>query len=255
MTKLIVLISPAKSLDWESPVPKRKYSIPKFLECSEQLIHELKKLSVSQISELMNISTDLSKLNYERYHQWSLQHQRKTRPAMYAFAGDVYQGLDAYTMSKNEVNYAKNHLRILSGLYGLLNPLDKIYPYRLEMGTKLNVGVHKNLYQFWDDTITSEINSELTEKGCLVNLASEEYFKSVQVKSVQAKVITPVFYDFKNGEYKIISFYAKKARGMMARFIIDNQVKKINDLKGFDTDGYEYNDVLSEQNRWVFTRG
>lgn len=250
-----IVLSPAKSLNWESTLPVKKFSEPKFLHQSATLINELKKFSETDISTLMNISPALSRLNVERYQSWTLEHGKGTRPALFAFDGDVYTGLDAYTMEKKDIEFACKHLRILSGLYGILDPLDLIHPYRLEMGTKLGVGAHKNLYQFWGDTVVDRLNTELTEKDILVNLASEEYFKVIPQKKLHAKVIQPQFYDFKNGKYKIISFFAKKARGMMARYIIDHRIKKVNDIKSFDSDGYMYNENMSKGNEWVFTRG
>lgn len=250
-----IVISPAKSLNWESPLPTRAHSEPKFLEKSSVLIDVLKKYSADEIGALMDISPVLSRLNVERYQSWSLDHKKATRPAMYAFDGDVYTGLDAYTMDKKEIEFAQKHLRILSGLYGILQPLDLVHPYRLEMGTSLPVLDFKNLYQFWGDTVVNEINEELSEKDVLINLASEEYFKVIPVKKLKAKLITPQFYDYKNGKYKVISFFAKKARGMMTRYIIDHKIKKVEDIKAFDTDGYMYNENMSKGNEWVFTRG
>lgn len=255
MTKLRIVISPAKTLDWTSDLPKRTFSTPNFTEHAEKLIEVLKNYSSQEIGQLMHISTSLSQLNFDRYQEWSLDHDKNTRPAMYAFAGDVYSGLDAYTMEKKEVDYAQKSLRILSGLYGILKPLDKIYPYRLEMGTSLPVEDKKNLYQFWGNTVVDQINEELTEKDYLVNLASEEYFKVIPVKQLKPQLIIPAFYDYKNGKYKVISFYAKKARGSMARYIIDHSIHKISDIKNFDIDGYSFNEPMSKGNTWVFTRG
>lgn len=255
MTKLRIVISPAKTLDWTSEIPKRSFSTPNYIENAEKLIDVLKNYSSQDIGQLMHISKDLSQLNYDRYQKWSSNHAKNTRPAMYAFAGDVYTGLDAYTMDKKEIDFAQKTLRILSGLYGILKPLDKIYPYRLEMGTNLLVEDKKNLYQFWGNTVVQEINEELSEKDYLVNLASEEYFKVIPVKQLKSQLITPLFYDFKNGKYKVISFFAKKARGSMARYIIDHSIKQISDIKNFDIDGYSFNEPMSKDNKWVFTRG
>ncbi len=250
-----IVLSPAKSLDWTSAYPKRTYTTPRYIPQAEKLIDVLKTYDVKGISNLMDISPALSQLNVERYSQWKADHSKRTRPAMYAFDGDVYTGLDAYTMEKKEVDFAQKHIRILSGLYGVLQPLDKIHPYRLEMGTTLPVEDKRNLYQYWGSTVVDQLNQELTEKDYLINLASEEYFKVIPTKELKAKLLTPVFYDYKNGQYKIISFFAKKARGLMARYIVDNRIKKIADIKGFDTDGYSFNEAMSKGNTWVFTRG
>lgn len=250
-----IVLSPAKSLDWTSSIPKRSYTLPQYVPQAEKLIEVLKKYSADEIGQLMDISPALSLLNTERYQQWKTDHTKDTRPAIYAFDGDVYTGLDVGTMDKKSVDFAQKHLRILSGLYGILQPLDKIHPYRLEMGTSLPVEDRKNLYQYWGNTVVDTLNEEMTEKDVLINLASEEYFKVIPVKALKAQLITPVFYDYKNGKYKIISFFAKKARGMMARYIIDNRIKKVSDIKGFDTEGYSYNAPMSQGNIWVFTRG
>lgn len=255
MMNMRIVLSPAKSLDWTSPIPKRSYTLPQYVPHAEKLIEVLKKYSVDEIGQLMDISPALSLLNTERYQQWKTDHTKDTRPAIYAFDGDVYTGLDAYTMDKKSVDFAQKHLRILSGLYGILQPMDKIHPYRLEMGTSLPIGDKKNLYQYWGNTVVDTLNEEMSDKDVLVNLASEEYFKVIPVKALKAQLITPVFYDYKNGKYKIISFFAKKARGMMARYIIDNRIKKVSDIKGFDADGYSYNEPMSKGNTWIFTRG
>jgi hypothetical protein len=255
MTKLRIVISPAKTLDWTSEIPKRSFTSPNYIENAGKLIEILKNYSNQEIGQLMDISPALSQLNYDRYQKWSAKLSKNTRPAIYAFAGDVYTGLDAYTMDKKQIDFAQKNLRMLSGLYGILKPLDKIYPYRLEMGTNLPVDDKKNLYQFWDNTIVNEINEELSEKDYLINLASEEYFKVIPTKQLKPKLITPAFYDFKNGKYKIISFFAKKARGSMARYIIDHSINKVSDIKKFDVDGYSFNEPMSKGNTWVFTRG
>lgn len=255
MTKIRIVISPAKTLDWDSELPKRNFSTPENIDQARKLIEVLKRYSSQEIGQLMKISTDLSQLNYDRYQNWSLNHSKETRPAIFAFAGDVYSGLDAYTMNEKEIDFAQKTLRILSGLYGILKPLDKIYPYRLEMGTSLPVDDNKNLYQFWGNTVVDEINEELSEKDFLINLASEEYFKVIPTKLLKAQLITPAFYDYKNGKYKIISFFAKKARGSMARYIIDHSISKVNKIKNFDIDGYSFNEPMSKGNTWVFTRG
>lgn len=254
---MISVISPAKSLDFETELPTAQTSQPVYTEKAEQLIKKLKTLSRKKIGELMSISPQLSELNYERYQVWDTEHNVEVaRQAILAFKGDVYIGLDAYNFSEGNFEYAQKHLRILSGLYGLLHPLDLIRPYRLEMGTKLPVRRKKNLYEFWGNTQTEMLNKELENHSSkvLINLASNEYFKAVKPKELNADIITPEFKDFKNGEYKMISFLAKKARGMMSAYMIKNEIDNPEDLKGFDVEGYGFNDRLSEGNKWVFTR-
>ncbi len=254
---MLIVVSPAKTLDFESPLPTDEYTRPALLKHSQLLINRLRDLSALDLSELMHISSKIAELNFERNHQWKTPFTPdNARQAMFAFKGDVYSGLDAYSMTPQNIEFAQQHLRMLSGLYGLLRPLDLMQPYRLEMGTKLSTSSGKNLYEFWGTTITDAINQQLKEIGSehLINLASNEYFKSVQVKKLKADVITPIFKDYKNGQYKIISFYAKKARGLMSRFIIDNEISDIEAIKDFNTTGYEYKPALSEHNQWVFTR-
>ncbi|MBB3061606.1 peroxide stress protein YaaA [Microbulbifer rhizosphaerae] len=257
---MLIVISPAKTLDYESPIhllPELEVTRPDFLGDSSELIKELRELSPQQISSLMKISDKLGALNYDRFQQWKRPFTAKNaRPALLAFKGDVYTGLQAENMGKRDFNYAQKHLRILSGLYGLLRPLDLMQPYRLEMGTRFTNARGKNLYEFWDGKITDALNKQLQSLKSkeLVNLASNEYFKSVRPQALQAEVITPQFRDLKNGQYKMISFYAKRARGTMSRWAIDRRVKKAEELKAFDGDGYRYNAGLSKGNDWVFTR-
>ncbi len=250
-----IIISPAKSLDFETKVPSDKYSNAQFLDQAEKLNKVLKKKSPRVLSKLMSISPKLGELNWQRNQDWHLPFSTdNARQAIYAFSGDVYIGLDAYSIPLKKVNQLQEKLRILSGQYGLLRPLDLMQAYRLEMGTKLKMGRKNNLYQFWGDTITNNLNQELKENEVFVNLASNEYFKVVKPKLLKVPVITPEFKDYKNGELKMISFFAKKARGLMVRYIIDNAIEKEEDLKGFNVDGYAFDTNLSNNNKLVFTR-
>ena len=242
-----IVISPAKSLDFESELPTNKSTEAKFLLEAERLNKELKKKSSSSLSKLMSISANLGQLNFERNQDWHLPFSpSNARPAVYAFAGDVYTGLDAYTLSEEKIDLLQEKLRILSGMYGLLKPLDLMQPYRLEMGTSLKVNTRKNLYQFWGDKITTALNDELDGEEPLINLASNEYFKAVKPKILNAPIITPVFKDFKNGELKMISFFAKKARGSMVRYIIDTNAATLNDIRAFDYGGYAFSESHSK---------
>jgi cytoplasmic iron level regulating protein YaaA (DUF328/UPF0246 family) len=251
-----IVISPAKSLDYETKLPTTRGTQPSFLETTAKVNRKLSRMSKKEISELMGISDKLADLNHTRYQEFEEEHTKKnSRPAVYAFAGDVYTGLDAYTIPTEKLDDLQNTLRILSGYYGILKPLDLIQPYRLEMGTNLSVGRNSNLYELWQKDITGYLNNELEDGELFVNLASQEYFKSVDTKELKVPVITPVFKDFKNGKLKIISFYAKKARGSMVRYIIDSGAKTIEDLKAFDYDGYRYSEEESvKKNEMVFTR-
>ncbi|MCF8460808.1 MAG: peroxide stress protein YaaA [Flavobacteriales bacterium] len=254
---MITLISPAKKLDYESKVGTEEFTIPEGLERSALLINKLQKTSNKQIGELMDLSKNLVELNVERYASWTEDFTvGQTRQALLAFKGDVYQGMKNDELSLNELQFAQRHLRVLSGLHGLLRPLDLIKPYRLEMGTKLAVRGKKDLYGFWGDEITNRVNLALETSGndTLCNLASEEYFKAVNTKKLKATLITPVFKDLKNGQLKIISLYAKQARGMMAGYIIRNGINTIEDIKGFSDGGYRYTTNLSDEHTWVFTR-
>ena len=250
-----IVISPAKSLDFETKVPIDIYTQSVYLEQSEKLNKVLKKKSPKQLSKLMSISDKLGELNWQRNQDWHLPFSKtNARQAVYAFKGDVYIGIDAYTIPPNKIEQLQNKLRILSGQYGILKPLDLMQPYRLEMGTKLKIGSKENLYKFWGDSLTDSLNNEMKDGESLVNLASNEYFKVINSKLLKAPVITPVFKDFKNGKLKMISFFAKKARGMMVRYIIDHNIKNTDDLKGFDSDGYAFDANLSTDNQLVFTR-
>lgn len=252
---MLVVISPAKTLDFETPARTDVSTTPGFLEDSQILVERMRELAPADISKLMKISDKLGVLNSTRYETWSLPFtSENAKQAVLAFKGDVYTGLDAETLTPEQDEYAQQHLRILSGLYGILKPLDLMQPYRLEMGTKLNNERGKDLYQFWGEKITDALNSELGEGDVLINLASNEYFKSVQPKKLYARIITPVFKDTKNGVQKIISFYAKKARGLMTRYMIDNQIDHAEALKEFDVAGYRFDAKQSTDNDWVFTR-
>lgn len=236
-----IVISPAKSLDFESKLPTEKYTQPAFLEQSEKLNKVLLKKKPKALSKLMHISDNLAQLNWERNQQFSTPFTvENARPAVYAFNGDVYQGLDASTISEEKIDKLQDTLRILSGLYGVLKPLDLMQPYRLEMGTKLKVGRKKNLYEFWKKDLTAHLNSELEDGELFINLASNEYFGAVDEKALKAPIITPIFKDWKNDKLKVISFFAKKARGSMVRFIIDSNAKTLEDIKSFNLDDYMY---------------
>lgn len=250
-----IVISPAKSLDFEKPVPTDKYSEGIFLKQAETIQKTLKKKKPKQLMELMDISPKLAELNWQRNQDWNLPFTKEnSRQAVYAFDGDVYQGLDVYSLPIEKLDAIQEKLRILSGLYGLLKPLDLIQPYRLEMGTNLTIGKNKNLYEFWKKAIVKELNSELQKGELFINLASNEYFNAVDTKVLKVAVITPEFKDYKDGQLKMISFFAKKARGMMVRYIIDTNAETIDDLKGFNYEGYAYDANLSKGNKLVFTR-
>jgi len=254
---MLLVVSPAKKLDFESPLATAEFTQPTLLEHSQALINDCIKLSPAQIASLMKLSDKLAGLNAARFGAWTTPFNTdNARQAVLSFNGDVYTGLDAQSFNDNDFEFAQQHFRILSGLYGLLKPLDLIQAYRLEMGCKLANTRGDNLYQFWGDIITNELNDALKAQGdnLLINLASTEYFKSVKKKSLNAEIITPAFKDWKNGEYKMISFYAKKARGLMARYIIQNKITQVEQLKDFDLAGYQYNESFSKGNDWVFTR-
>ena len=254
---MIFVLSPAKNLDYESPVQTDVLTKPFFEEETKALIKKLQKLKPAAISDLMNLSPKLADLNYERYQNFKFESPENVRQAAVAFNGDAYLGLNANSLTKEEVEYAQDHLRILSGLYGLLKPMDAIQPYRLEMGTKLEVNTSKkNLYEFWDTKITSAINKALdaTDSECLVNLASNEYFKAIKIAKLKKPVITINFKEKKGDTFKVIMVYAKKARGMMARYLIKNKVTDLEQIKLFDVEGYMFNETLSEEENWVFTR-
>ncbi|SFU62614.1 hypothetical protein SAMN05216480_110103 [Pustulibacterium marinum] len=251
-----IVVSPAKSLDYDSKLPTDKYTEPCFLKEAERINKLLKKESPKKLSDLMSISDKLADLNWQRNQDFETPFTPKNaRPAMYAFNGDVYTGLDAYSIPQEKLDTLQNTLRILSGLYGVLKPLDLIQPYRLEMGTKFPVGKSRDLYEFWKQKVTKKLNEELNDDELFVNLASNEYFGAVDNKALKVPVITPVFKDWKNDKLKIISFYAKKARGSMVRYIIDKNATSLDDLKGFDYDGYKFSEEHSKKkNELVFIR-
>lgn len=254
---MIIVISPAKSLDFKIPPVIPDFTIPEFLNESEKLVGRLKTYSPKKLSVLMGISADLGELNFKRFQEWQLPFTpENSKQAILAFNGDVYQGLNATTLSKENFETAQSKLRILSGLYGVLKPFDLIQPYRLEMGTKLKYYKSKDLYSFWNPLITKKINEAVSESGnkILVNLASNEYFKSIDKKKLKAEIVTPDFKEFKNGKYAMISFFAKRARGLMTRFIIENNISDPADLLAFDAEGYSFNSRLSKQGNPVFTR-
>ena len=250
-----IVVSPAKSLNFESPLPIQNYTESLFLKDAETIQKTLKKKKPKQLMELMDISEKLADLNWERNQNWSLPFTpENARPAVFAFDGDVYTGLDAYTIPTDKFPLLEDKLRILSGLYGILKPLDLMQPYRLEMGTSLPIGTKKNLYEFWKKKVTASLNSELQKNELFINLASNEYFSAVDTKTLKVPVITPEFKDYKDGKLKMISFFAKKARGLMVRYIIDTNAETIEDLKQFNYDGYAFDANLSKGNTLVFTR-
>jgi len=254
---MLTLISPAKTLDYETPTVTDAFTQPAQLTQSRKLVRRLRQLSASDLSQLMQVSDNIAELNQQRFKKWKTPfNPENARQALFAFKGDVYIGLDAYSMTPDNVDFAQQHLRILSGLYGVLRPLDLIQAYRLEMGTRLDTELGKNLYQFWDDRITKSLNQELRQSDTttLINLASNEYFKSIKPKLLKAEVITPVFKDYHKGNYRVIGFFAKKARGMMARYLVDHEIDKPEALKDFDREGYAFNANLSVSHEWVFTR-
>ncbi|TIE01158.1 peroxide stress protein YaaA [Acinetobacter junii] len=254
---MLALISPAKTLDYETALPTDTYTQPRLLEQSQQLIDVCRKLSATEIASLMTVSEKIANLNVERFRDWNAEFNfSNARQALFAFKGDVYTGLDAYHLKDQDIDFAQQHLRMLSGLYGLLRPLDLMMPYRLEMGTKLKNTRGNNLYEFWGSIITDQINQDLAEIDAklLVNLASDEYYKSVNEKKIQAEIIKPVFLDQKNGKYKVISFYAKKARGLMVRYLIENKLSQVEQLKAFDSEGYYFDAESSSDKELVFKR-
>jgi len=252
-----IVISPAKSLDFDTKLPTQQFSQPQFIENAIKLNKVLLKKKPKDLSELMSISANLAQLNWERNQQFSTPFtEENARPAVFSFNGDVYQGLDAYSITEEDkLERLQNSLRILSGLYGILKPLDLIQAYRLEMGTKLKVGRKKNLYEFWKEEITKSLNSEMEEGEIFVNLASNEYYSAIDTKTLKAPIITPIFKDWKNDKLKTISFYAKKARGSMVRYILDTDAKNLDDIKTFNYDNYEFNQEHTlKENQPVFIR-
>jgi len=254
---MLTVISPAKTLDFESPALTDQFTQPAHLHQSRKLMRHLRKKSSSDLSKLMNVSSAIADLNVARNKRWKTPFKpENAKQALFAFKGDVYIGLDADSMNSDNIQFAQNHLRMLSGLYGLLRPLDLMQPYRLEMGSRLITDQGSNLYQFWDMRITKALNSELKtiNSKVLLNLASSEYFKAVRPKSIRGRIVTPVFMDYHQGEYQMIGFFAKKARGSMARYIIDRQINEVDEIKNFNREGYIYSPSLSNEAEWVFTR-
>jgi len=252
-----IVVSPAKSLNFESALPTSKYSEPVFLEEASKLNSALSRKSKKAIGELMHISDALATLNKERYNEFHTPFTAENaRPAVFTFDGDVYQGLDSFTLTEDKIDSLQDKLRILSGMYGVLKPLDLMQAYRLEMGTKLKVGRADNLYKFWGDKVTEQLNAELKDDELFINLASNEYFKVINKKLLKVPVITPVFKDFKNGKLKVISFFAKKARGMMTRYIVDTNAQTLEDILGFDYGDYKYSVAESnpEKGEYSFVR-
>ena len=253
---MIILISPAKSLNFDEISTSYPKSEILFKNEAWEIAKTLKRLSPKDLSKLMTISEKLADLNWNRNQDYELNFNEKNpKQALFAFDGEVYNGIDAPTLAPKSINYLQNHLRILSGQYGLLRPLDLIIPYRLEMGTKLQVNGHKNLYEFWGESITQTINSELINNDYVINLASNEYFKSVKENLINANIVTPIFKDYKNGQLKTISFYAKKARGLMVRYLSENPINgNIDNIKNFDLGGYRYNNEISDEKSFIFSR-
>jgi len=254
---MLMTISPAKKLDYKTPAPSTDFTLPEHLDKAAALIEVMRDKDSFEIADLMKLSMKLADLNMQRYQDWHTPFTpENAKQALFAFSGDVYQGMDAATLSEEGMAFAQQHLRILSGLYGVLRPLDLMQPYRLEMGTRLATEYGRNLYQFWGDTITNSINQALAGQGddVLINLASNEYFTSIHRAHVHGRIITPIFKEYRNGVYRIISFNAKKARGMMCRFIIENRLTEPESIKAFDSADYAYNADLSSEDEWVFTR-
>ena len=255
---MLILVSPAKTLDYETELDVKDFSVAPLLSDSELLIKELQQKNPDDLSSLMGLSEKLSLLNFDRNMNWArpTKPSESARQAIFAFKGDVYQGLDASSLSKAEIKYANKNLCILSGLYGLLKPLDLMYPYRLEMGTKMKNNRGNNLYEFWGSKVTELLNDLAIENRskAIVNLASVEYFSILKTDQINLPIINPVFKDYKNGQYKIVSFFAKKARGLMSRFIIQNKIKKSEELIDFNLDGYRYSKKESKENSPVFLR-
>jgi len=254
---MLIVISPAKTLDYDTPPKTKTFTIPDYLDDSEILIDRARKYSALDIAELMQVSMKIAELNFERFEQWHTPFTpENAKQAVLAFKGDVYTGLDAESFSAADFKFAQSHLRILSGLYGLLRPLDLMQAYRLEMGRKVDTERGKNLYEFWGSKITEGLNKQMKnlKTSFLINLASNEYFKSVKPKELDGEIITPEFKDWKNGQYKMMGVYAKKARGQLSRFVIQNKLTDPEQMKDFDVDGYGYNEEMSAGNKWVFTR-
>ncbi len=254
---MLLVISPAKTLDYETPVAAAQHTMPDYLDDAALLVKRARQYSVDDVMTLMAVSEKIATLNVERFKQWRRPFTPKNaRQALLAFKGDVYVGLDALNFDDGDLEFAQQHLRILSGLYGLLRPLDLMLPYRLEMGRKIDTVRGKNLYEFWGERITQGLNEQLQRCGerHLINLASNEYFKAVKPELLQAEVITPHFKEYKNGQYKVLGVYAKKARGMLSRYIIKQRITDPQLFKAFNQDGYCFNSAMSNDHDWVFTR-
>jgi uncharacterized protein len=254
---MLIVISPAKSLDFETPAPQLPSTWPDYAADADKLVKQLQRHSPKQLAALMDISPDLATLNFDRYARWAPgESPGGVKPALLAFQGDVYQGMQAQTFSREDLDHAQRHLRILSGLYGILRPLDLIQPYRLEMGTRLKIGRKTGLYEYWGKRIALALNDALDAQGdrVLINLASEEYFHAVDLQALQARVIKPAFLDEKNGKYKVVSFWAKRARGMMSAYILQHRISDPLAIQGFTGAGYRYNPELSDGDVWAFTR-
>jgi uncharacterized protein len=254
---MLIVLSPAKSLDYKTPAELKAATLPDFIPDSARLIADLKKLTPQAVSQLMGISDQLAALNVGRYRDWSKTFtSQNSKPAIFAFDGDVYDGFDVKTLKAKDLEFAQDHIRILSGLYGALRPLDLMQPYRLEMGTSFKNARGKDLYAFWGESVSKHLKTILDaqKKPALLNLASEEYFRVVNPKVLGCQIVSPIFQDEKAGKYKIISFYAKKARGLMARFVVENRLKDIADITGFDLDGYRYCPLESQDGKPVFRR-
>ena len=250
-----ILLSPAKSLDFKSSLPIESYTEPCFLNEANLINSILKVKKPAEISKLMHISPSLSELNYERYQQWSsTPNKENSRQAIYAFSGDVYKGIDSYTIKNDKIDFMQNNVRILSGHYGLLKPLDLIQPHRLEMGTKMSFKNYRNLYEYWKKQVSSELSKELSNNEPVLNLASNEYFKVIDSKVIDSPIYSVNFKQYRDGNYKTIAIYSKKARGLMTRYIIENKIIKIDDIKLFNYDGYIYNQILSSEKNFVFSR-
>lgn len=243
-----IVVSPAKTLDYKSKLPTNRGTQPEFLDTAIKINRKLSRQTKNELSQLMSISDKLADLNYTRYQEFREDHNKQnSRPAIYAFDGDVYSGLDAYTLDTSKLDKLQNTLRILSGMYGILRPLDLMQPYRLEMGTSIGIERNKNLYEVWQKKVTESLNNDLEDGELFLNLASNEYFKAVDESKLKVPVISPIFKDFKNGKLKIISFYAKKARGSMARYILDKDCESLDGIKGFDYEDYRYSEEYTEK--------
>jgi len=254
---MLAILSPAKTLDYQTPLTTNKSTQPDFNTESKELIATLRKFVPAEIGSLMKISDNLAELNHRRYAEWQNQaNEDNARPALFAFKGDVYLGLDAQTLGARDINFAQKHLRVLSGLHGLLRPLDLIQPYRLEMGTRLATRRGSNLYQFWGNKVTDNINKALAQQTSkvLLNLASNEYYQVIQAERIEGRILNINFKELRDGKYRFVSFAAKRARGLMARYMIDNRITRPSQLRQFDVDRYAFNEALSRDDEWIFTR-